>query len=103
MLLVPVAEAGPARQFAAAGSAAELIMFRVMERRPGVVTEAHTTGRAHRLRRSPEYLTLGGTLAAVSVAGARIAPSRHNGPGRRPITISVAGFRGAAAQRLGAR
>ena len=49
-------------------------MSRVMERRRGVVTQAHTTGRAHRLRRSPEYLTLGGTLAAVSVARGQDRP-----------------------------
>lgn len=68
MLLAPVAEAAPARRFGAAGAAAELLVSRLIERRPGLVTEAYTTGRAHRLRRYSEYLTLGGAVAAVSVA-----------------------------------
>ena len=68
MLLAPVAEAGPARRLAAAGAAAELIASRLIDRRPGLVTEAYTTGRAHRLRRSSEYLTLGGAVLAVSGA-----------------------------------
>ena len=40
----------------------------LIDRRPGLVTEAYTTGRAHRLRRSSEYLTLGGAVLAVSGA-----------------------------------
>ena len=64
----PVAEAGPARRLAAAGAAAELIASRLIDRRPGLATEAYTTGRAHRLRRSSEYLTLGGAVLAVSGA-----------------------------------
>ena len=47
---------------------AELIASRLIDRRPGLVTEAYTTGRAHRLRRSSEYLTLGGAVLAVSGA-----------------------------------
>ena len=64
----PVAEAGPARRLAAAGAAAELIASRLVDRRPGLVTEAYTIGRAHRPRRSSEYLTLGGAVLAVSGA-----------------------------------
>ena len=68
MLLVPLAEAGPARRFAVAGAAAEVIGSRLIERRPGVVTQAYTTGRAHRLRRAAEYLNVGGLIAAATLA-----------------------------------
>ncbi len=68
MIFAPVAEAGPARRLGAAGAAAELVASRLIERRPGLVTEAYTTGTAHRLRRLSEYLTLGGAVTAVSVA-----------------------------------
>ncbi|HYZ54736.1 MAG TPA: polysulfide reductase, partial [Streptosporangiaceae bacterium] len=57
-----------ARRLGAAGAVAELLASRLIEQRPGLVTKAYTTGRAHRLRRSSEYLTLGGAVAAVSVA-----------------------------------
>jgi formate-dependent nitrite reductase membrane component NrfD len=68
LLFTPLPEAGPARQFGAAGAAAELIASRLIERRPELETEAFTTGRAHRMRRWSEGLTLGGAIAAVSVA-----------------------------------
>ncbi len=44
-------QAGPARRLAVIGSAAELAASQLIERRPGLVTQAWTTGRAHRLRR----------------------------------------------------
>lgn len=69
MLVAPVAEAGPARRLGAAGAAAELVASRLMERRPGLVAKAYTSGRAHRLRRASEYLTLGGAVAALTLAG----------------------------------
>ncbi len=68
LLLVPVAEAGPARRLAVIGAAAELVASRLIEQRPGLVTEAYTTGRAHRMRQLAEYLTAGGAVAAVSAA-----------------------------------
>jgi hypothetical protein len=68
MLCAPVAEAGPARRLAAAGAAAELAASWLIDRRPGVVTEAWTTGRPDRLRRLAEYLTLGGAIVAVTAA-----------------------------------
>lgn len=68
MLLTPMAEAGPARRLGVAGAAAELLA-RQIERRPGLVTEAYTTGPPHRIRRLSECLTLGGAAAAVSVVG----------------------------------
>ncbi|MBM9504179.1 polysulfide reductase NrfD [Streptomyces sp. KK5PA1] len=68
MLVAPVAEAGPARRLGAAGAVAELLASRLIERRPGLVTTAYTTGRAGRLRRAAELLTLGGAAAALTVA-----------------------------------
>lgn len=68
MLLAPVAEAGPARGFAVAGAAAELVASRLIERRPALVTETYTTGRARRMRRAAEYLTLGGGIVAATLA-----------------------------------
>jgi hypothetical protein len=68
MIFAPVAEAGPARQFGVAGAAAELIASQLIDRRPGLVPEAYKTGRAHRLRRSSEYLTLAGAVVALSAA-----------------------------------
>lgn len=68
MLLTPVAQAGPARRLGAAGAAAELGASWVIQHRPGVVTEAFTTGRPHRMRRAAELLTLGGAVAALTAA-----------------------------------
>ncbi|MEU0182025.1 NrfD/PsrC family molybdoenzyme membrane anchor subunit [Streptomyces sp. NPDC006207] len=68
MLLAPVAEAGPARRLGAVGAAAEVVASRLIDRRPGLVTEAYTTGRPHRLRKASEYLTLGGALTALTLA-----------------------------------
>lgn len=68
MLLAPVAEAAPARGLGVGGAVAELLASRLLEQRPGLVPTAFTTGRAHLLRRASEFLTLGGAVAAVSVA-----------------------------------
>lgn len=68
MIFAPPAEAGPARRLGAVGAAAELVASRLIDRRPGLVTEAYTTGRPHRLRKASEYLTLGGALTALTLA-----------------------------------
>ncbi len=72
-LLCAVARpAGLAAAAAAPGVAsytAALLASSLIERRPGLVTEAYTTGPPHRIRRLSESLTLGGAAAAVSVAG----------------------------------
>jgi hypothetical protein len=68
MVFAPVAEAGPARRLAAAGAAGELIASELIDRRPDLETETYTTGRAHRMRKWSQYLTLAGGVAAVSVA-----------------------------------
>ncbi|MDN5383455.1 MULTISPECIES: NrfD/PsrC family molybdoenzyme membrane anchor subunit [Streptomyces] len=68
MLAAPPAEASPARRLAVLGTAAEIVAARLIERRPGLVPTAYTTGRAGRLRLAAEGLTLAGALAAGSVA-----------------------------------
>lgn len=68
MLLTPVAQAAPARRFGVCGAVAEVVASRMVERRPGLVPMAYTTGRARRLRRAAEALTLGGAAAAATVA-----------------------------------
>ncbi|HWM59882.1 MAG TPA: NrfD/PsrC family molybdoenzyme membrane anchor subunit [Pseudonocardia sp.] len=65
MLLAPVAEAGPARTFAATGAAAELLASRVMDSRLGLVGEAYEQGSAHRLRKASEYLTAAGLVGTL--------------------------------------
>jgi formate-dependent nitrite reductase membrane component NrfD len=73
MAAAPVAEAGPARTFAAAGAVAELVASRVMDRRLGLVGEAYASGTPHRLRQWSEYLTAGGLLGALAARRSRIA------------------------------
>ncbi|WP_055490784.1 NrfD/PsrC family molybdoenzyme membrane anchor subunit [Streptomyces sp. TP-A0356] len=92
MLLAPVTEAGPARRLAAVGATAELVAARLIERRPGLESKAYTRGRAHRLRRASEYLTLGGALAAVSVA-------RRSRPAAAAAGLAL--LAGSALQRFG--
>ncbi|ULE34082.1 NrfD/PsrC family molybdoenzyme membrane anchor subunit [Mycobacterium sp. IDR2000157661] len=65
MLLGPVGESAPARRMAVLGAGMEVAASRVMERRLGLVGEAYTTGRPHRLRRLSELLTVGGAVGAV--------------------------------------
>ena len=74
LIFAPVAEAAPARRLAVFGSAIELTAARLIERRPGVVTQAWTTGRAHRLHRAGEVFTLGGAVAAGPWPGAAGPP-----------------------------
>ncbi|WP_249416236.1 NrfD/PsrC family molybdoenzyme membrane anchor subunit [Streptomyces sp. TS71-3] len=92
MLLAPVAEAGPARALGAAGAVAESVASRLIERRPGLVPTAYTTGRAHRLRRAAEFLTLGGAAAAVTVA-------RRNRPAAASAGLAL--LAGSVLQRFG--
>jgi formate-dependent nitrite reductase membrane component NrfD len=73
MLLAPVGEAGPARRLAVLGGGLEVAASRLMEHRLGLVAEAYTTGRAHRLRRWAEYLTVGGALGTLPAGRSRAA------------------------------
>ena len=68
MVFAPVGEAGPARRMAVVGAGLEVAASRLLEQRLGLSAEAYTTGKAHRLRKWSEYLTVGGALGAV-VAG----------------------------------
>ncbi|WP_239028820.1 NrfD/PsrC family molybdoenzyme membrane anchor subunit [Pseudonocardia acidicola] len=71
MVCAPVAEAAPARWFAAAGALGELAASTVLEQRLSpVVREAYTTGRAHRLRGWSAGLTAAG-LVGTLLAGHR--------------------------------
>jgi formate-dependent nitrite reductase membrane component NrfD len=65
MLLAPVGESGPARRMAVAGAGLELAASRTLEQKLGLSAEAYTTGRAHRLRRWSEILTVSGAVGAV--------------------------------------
>jgi len=73
MLLAPVGEAGPARRLAVVGAGLEVAGSRLLEHRLGLVAEAYTTGKAHRLRKCAEYLTVGGALGTVAAGRNRPA------------------------------
>ena len=65
MLFGPIEEAGPARRLAVMGAGLEIVASRLLEQRLGLTAEAYTTGKAHRLRKGAEYLTVGGALGAL--------------------------------------
>ncbi len=71
MLLAPVGEAGPARRMAVLGAGLEVAVSRLLERRLGLVADAYTTGKAHRLRAWAEYLTVGGAVGTVAAGRSR--------------------------------
>jgi formate-dependent nitrite reductase membrane component NrfD len=68
LVFAPVAEAGPARRLGVVGAVAEVVASKLVERRLGLVAEAYTTGRPHRLRTWAERLTVAGALGAATVA-----------------------------------
>jgi formate-dependent nitrite reductase membrane component NrfD len=72
MVFAPVGEAGPARRLAVVGAGLEVAASRLLEQRLGLSAEAYTTGKAHRLRKWSEWLTLGGAVGAV--VGGRSRP-----------------------------
>lgn len=73
MVVAPVAEAGPARTFAAMGAVGELVASRVMEGRLGVVEEAYETGTARSLRTWSERLTAAGLVGTLLARRSRLA------------------------------
>ena len=90
MVFAPLGEAAPARRMAVAGAGLEVAASRIMEQRLGLSAEAYTTGKAHRLRKCSEYLTVGGALGAVV--------------GRNRAVVAVSGLAllaGSALQRFG--
>lgn len=72
MLLAPIDEAGPARRMAVLGAGLEIAASRLLERRLGLAAEAYTTGKAHRLRRWAEYLTVGGAVGTAAAGRSRL-------------------------------
>lgn len=69
MVTTPVAQAGPARAFAAGGAVAELLAEHRMEQSMGLAAEPLHQGRAGRWMRASKVLTAAG--AAVSLAAGR--------------------------------
>jgi formate-dependent nitrite reductase membrane component NrfD len=69
MVAAPVGEARPARVFAAAGAAGELLASQVMERRMGLIHEVYHQGAAGRRRRAADVLTAAGLAGTVLVGG----------------------------------
>ena len=70
MVVVPPAEAGPARRAGAAGALVELLAERAMERSMGLSAETLHSGRGGRWTRAAKVLTLAGGVGAV-LAGRR--------------------------------
>ncbi|MHB8240494.1 MAG: NrfD/PsrC family molybdoenzyme membrane anchor subunit [Solirubrobacteraceae bacterium] len=66
----PVRDNGPAIRLAAIGAAGELAAVRLLERRIGVVAETYHQGKAGRLMRAAEALTVAGVTGAL-VGGRR--------------------------------
>jgi formate-dependent nitrite reductase membrane component NrfD len=91
MLLTPVGEAGPARRMAVLGAGLEVVASRLLEQRLGLSAEAYTTGKAHRLRKWAEYLTVGGALGTVAAGRNRSAAA----------ACGLALLAGSALQRFG--
>jgi formate-dependent nitrite reductase membrane component NrfD len=62
----PLRENAPAVRLAVIGAAAELGAVKLLERRIGIVAENYHSGRAGKLMRAAQALTLGGVALAVS-------------------------------------
>ncbi len=68
LLAAPLAENGPARRLAVIGAAAEMGAVKLMERRVGIVAENYHQGRAGKLMRAAEALTVAGVSGALASA-----------------------------------
>jgi hypothetical protein len=86
MICAPVAEAGPARAFAAAGAATELASSQLLERRIGMVGEAYHTEKARRWQLASDGLTAAGLLG---VLGARRSRTIAVASGLALLAVSV--------------
>jgi formate-dependent nitrite reductase membrane component NrfD len=69
MLVAPVAQAGPARLFAIAGAAAELVVEHRMEHSMGLSAETLHIGTPGRLMTASKALTAAGALGAALLGG----------------------------------
>jgi Polysulphide reductase, NrfD len=72
MIFTPVDQAGPARQFAAAGALAELGFEWQMERSMGITAEPLHQGKAGALLKAATALTVGGAAGTVLVGRSRL-------------------------------
>ena len=77
-IVVPTAEAGPARRLAVGGVLAENALFQLMEQRLGRIGEPYSTGEAGTYKRLANACTLGGAALLA-------------GPGRRSRLAAAAG------------
>ena len=73
MITAPVAEAGPARSFAAGGALVELVMEHQMERSMGITAEPLHQGKAGRLMKASKALTTVGALGTLLAGRSRTA------------------------------
>lgn len=69
LLTAPVAQNGPAVRMAAIGAAGELTAVRLLERRIGMVAETYHEGRAGKLMRTAQALTVAGVGGALAFGG----------------------------------
>jgi hypothetical protein len=77
-IAVPPAEAGPARRLAVGGVLVENALFRLMEKRLGMLGEPYSKGEAGKLKKVARGCTLGGAALLA-------------GPGRRSRLAAAAG------------
>jgi formate-dependent nitrite reductase membrane component NrfD len=92
MIAAPRAETAPARRIGLFGAALETVALRAMRNRMGLVAETHSQGKAGKLLKAAEALTIGGAITGALL-------------GRRSRVAAVAGgaalLAGSACTRLG--
>ncbi len=80
LLTAPVAQNGPAVRMAAIGAAGELTAVKLLERRIGMVAETYHEGRAGKLMRTAQALTVAGVGGALALGGrSRLAAALSGG------------------------
>jgi formate-dependent nitrite reductase membrane component NrfD len=67
LLCAPVSQNGPAVRLAVLGAAGEMSAVKLLERRAGLVAETYHEGRAGKLMRTAEGLTVAGVAGALSL------------------------------------
>jgi formate-dependent nitrite reductase membrane component NrfD len=73
LALTPPRHAAPARRLAFSGAVAEIGLATLMERRLGELSDAYSTGAAHKLGIAAKVLLAGGAAATLRSAGSRRA------------------------------
>ncbi|MHB1064723.1 MAG: NrfD/PsrC family molybdoenzyme membrane anchor subunit [Georgenia sp.] len=91
MMVVPTAQAGPARRLALGGAVVEQLAGLRMERSMGITAEPLHQGAAGRLMRAARVLTVGGALGSLIAGRSRVAA----------VISGAALVAGSAATRLG--